>query len=60
MIFWLVTAAVVAVGFALAWWSSGRAKPAPGHLQERSRRRQVEGKIAEIRPDLGTPKGGPF
>lgn len=25
--FWLVTAAVAAVLFALAWWSSGRAKP---------------------------------
>ena len=25
--FWIVAAAVAAVLFALAWWSSGRAKP---------------------------------
>ena len=27
--FWAILAAVVVVGFALAWWTSGRAKPRP-------------------------------
>ena len=27
VLFWIIAALVVVVGFALAWWSSGRAKP---------------------------------
>jgi len=30
MTFWLIVLAVVVVGFAIAWWTSGRAKGRPG------------------------------
>lgn len=30
MVFWLIVLAVAVVLFALAWWSSGRAKGRPG------------------------------
>jgi hypothetical protein len=36
--FWLIVAAVVVVGFWIAWWSSGRAKGAAPPGDDRHRR----------------------
>jgi hypothetical protein len=36
--FWYVVAAVVVVGFAIAWWSSGRSKGTLSTPQDRHRR----------------------
>jgi hypothetical protein len=55
MTFWLIVAAVVFVGLALAWWTSGRAKPD-------SRRRSIATEM-EIRlgKDQDRPtRYGPF
>ena len=43
--FWLIVLAVVVVGFALAWWSSGRARgPVPPGADKLSREGDTENK----------------
>ncbi|MET3962885.1 hypothetical protein ABIE44_002819 [Marmoricola sp. OAE513] len=52
MTFWIIVAAVVVVGFALAWWTSGRAKPETGR---RSMQDSIDIGKAETRSNA---KGG--
>lgn len=51
--FWLVTGAVAVVLFALAWWSSGRAKPGGiGHHQPTTQ------ELYQVIRDNRPPEGG--
>ncbi len=34
MVFWVIVCAAALVLFALAWWTSGRAKPATGYQRK--------------------------
>ncbi len=42
MMFWLIVAAVVVVGFAGAWWLSGRSKGSPSAISDRAMRAQAD------------------
>jgi hypothetical protein len=51
--FWIIVVAVLVVGFAAAWWQSGRARPLKG---DRDRDRHlVEGQVENYRPQGNAP-----
>jgi hypothetical protein len=57
MMFWIIAAAVVVVGFALAWWTSGRTRRGLDADGVRRSRGISEGDAAM---KAGRPTGGPF
>jgi hypothetical protein len=55
-VLWIIAAAVVVVLLALAWWTSGRAKPGPD-LQRGVDMRSAEGKSrSQITGTYGGPR----
>ncbi|GGO73894.1 hypothetical protein [Nocardioides deserti] len=51
--FWIIVAVVLVVGFAVAWWTSGRARPSSdgsGPLRHR-----VEGEVENYRSEGNAP-----
>ncbi|MBZ5736841.1 hypothetical protein [Nocardioides mangrovi] len=55
--FWIIAAAVLVVGFALAWWSSGRQRKGLDADGVRRSRGKSEGDVAM---KAGRPTGGGF
>ncbi|GAB3792720.1 hypothetical protein [Nocardioides ungokensis] len=55
--FWWIVLAVVVVGFALAWWSSGRARRGVDSVAESRARGKTEGTLYPYKNN--GPFGGP-
>lgn len=55
-VFWLICAGVVVALFALAWWSSGRAKPG-GIAHHQASRDELYQVMRDNRPEGGTGIG---
>ncbi len=55
MTFWWIVLAVVVIGFALAWWSSGRSTGRPGRSVDKS---TVQGDALRKHGSAGSGGGG--
>ena len=56
-VFWLVVAAVIVVGTAVAWWTSGRSRPG-GRLAGQTRDANETRAMSQHRPTDGGWNGG--